>query len=165
MTAMQENGDLLGRVLRLYAIYARACDNSNELGLRDLMVEDVRLSRGDSTFEGIEAVLTEYRGGFSARLLSSHHLIVNVLADRGDDGVTRAQAYFTAVVTKPNRSWMYVGQYDDEIRDVEGALRFAHKRISVDTVLELPAPLADGPAVDAGGGRRSAERESGHGDA
>jgi hypothetical protein len=65
-------------------------------------------------------------------------VITNVLADhRGEEIVTHA--YFEATFLETERTRVTFGIYDDLHVEVDGELKIAHKVITVQRTLELPA--------------------------
>lgn len=130
---------LAGRSAQLYYAYARAVDDGDLEALRAMVVDDVRITRGDGpTEEGVEAFLDVYRAHNALGIPVCKHVVTNVQAVRdGDDIVTHA--YFQATLLEEERTRIAIGAYDDVHREVDGELRLAHKVITVQRALELPA--------------------------
>ena len=56
------------------------------------------------------------------------------------DGDVRALAYFEATMFDAGaRTRLVIGQYHDSMREVDGQLRFSHKRIRVERVVAIPS--------------------------
>jgi len=137
---MTTDSDLLGaRSARLYYRYGRAVDEGDLDELRAIVTGDVRITRGDQPTEhGVEAFLDVYRAHNAKKIPVCRHLVMNVLADRrGEEIVTHA--YFEATFLEPERTRVIFGIYDDLHVELDGELRIAHKVITVQRTLELPA--------------------------
>jgi hypothetical protein len=60
------------------------------------------------------------------------------------DGTMRARAYFQAVMFDPGeQTRLVIGQYSDSMREVDGELRFTHKRITVERVVTIASGTAE----------------------
>jgi hypothetical protein len=104
----------------------------------------VLLTRADGTRHGIEAFLDLYRGFAAAPVLGSKHAITNVQAVPEPDGTVRARAYFQAAMFDPGeQTRLVIGQYSDSMREVDGELRFTHKRITVERVVTIASGTAE----------------------
>jgi SnoaL-like protein len=126
----------------LYA-YARAVDEGDIEALRALAMPDVLLTRSDGTKQGIEAFLDLYRAFAASPVQGSKHAITNVQAYPEPDGGVRALSYFQAIMFDPGeQTRLVIGQYSDSLREVEGQLRFSHKRITIERVVAIPAGVA-----------------------
>jgi 3-phenylpropionate/cinnamic acid dioxygenase small subunit len=135
---------LSARAAQLLYAYARAVDEGDIEALRGLAVPDVLLTRSDGTRHGIEAFLDLYRGFAAAPVLGSKHAITNVQAVSEPDGSVRALAYFQAVMFDPGeQTRLVIGQYSDSMREVDGQLRFTHKRIMVERVVTIASGTAE----------------------
>jgi hypothetical protein len=56
----------------------------------------------------------------------------------------RALAYFQAVMFDPGeQTRLVIGQYSDSMREVDGQLRFTHKRIMVERVVTIASGTAE----------------------
>lgn len=126
------------RVSALYTRYARAVDDEDIDALRSLVTDDVAITRGAETEEGVEAFLRVYRAHFDNQIPLCQHAISNVSVGPSRRGL-RSQAYFRALFFESERTRFVVGRYDDNLIDVDGALLVAHKRNVVQRVVELPA--------------------------
>lgn len=130
---------LAARSAQLYYAYARAVDAGDLDALRAMVTEDVRITRGaHPTEQGVEAFLDVYRAHNAMQIPVCQHVVTNVQVERqGDDVVTHA--YFRATMLEEAGTRVIFGFYDDVHREVDGKLRLAHKQITVQRVLELPA--------------------------
>jgi hypothetical protein len=136
--------DLSARAAQLLSAYARAVDEGDIETLRQLAVPDVLLTRADGTRQGIEAFLDLYRGFAACPVLGSKHAITNVQAVPEPDGSVRALAYFQAAMFDPGeQTRLVIGQYSDSMREVDGQLRFIHKRITVERVVTIASGTAE----------------------
>lgn len=131
---------LLGaRSASLYARYALAVDAGDLGALRAMVTDDVGVTRGDlPPTSGVEAFLDVYRAHVALRIPACRHVVTNVLAERAGD-LIRTSAYFQATMFEEQRTRVVTGTYADDHVDRGGELLIAHKRISVDRVLHLPA--------------------------
>lgn len=131
---------LLGaRSARLYARYALAVDAGDLGALRAMVTDDVGVTRGElPPTSGVEAFLDVYRAHVALRIPICRHAITNVLAERAGD-LIRTSAYFQATMFEEQRTRVVTGTYADDHVERGGELLIAHKRISVDRVLHLPA--------------------------
>jgi hypothetical protein len=145
---------LSARAAQVLYAYARAVDEGDIEALRGLAVTDVSLTRSDGTTQGIEAFLDLYRAFAASPVRGSKHAITNVQAFPEPDGDVRALAYFHATMFDPGaQTRLVIGQYSDSMREVDGQLRFSHKRIKVERVVAIPAgteEYAGVPPVSAG---------------
>ena len=129
---------LSARAAQVLYAYARAVDQGDIEALRGLAVPDVLLTRSDGTKQGIEAFLDLYRAFAASPVQGSKHAILNVQAFHEPDGDVRALCYFQAAMFDPGaQTRLVVGQYSDSLREVDGQLRFSHKRIKVERVVEI----------------------------
>ena len=129
---------LSARAAQVLYAYARAVDEGDIEALRRLAVPDVLLTRSDGTKQGIEAFLDLYRAFAASPVQGSQHSIINVQAFPEPDGDVRALSYFQATMFDPGaQTRLVVGQYSDSLREVDGQLRFSHKRIKVERVVEI----------------------------
>jgi len=129
---------LSARAAQVLYAYARAVDEGDIEALRRLAVPDVLLTRSDGTKQGIEAFLDLYRAFAASAVQGSQHAIINVQAFPEPDGDVRALSYFQATMFDPGaQTRLVVGQYSDSLREVDGQLRFSHKRIKVERVVEI----------------------------
>ena len=129
---------LSARAAQVLYAYARAVDEGDIEALRRLAVPDVLLTRSDGTKQGIEAFLDLYRAFAASPVQGSQHAIINVQAFPEPDGDVRALSYFQATMFDPGaQTRLVVGQYSDSLREVDGQLRFSHKRIKVERVVEI----------------------------
>jgi hypothetical protein len=138
---MTDHNDDLGvlgaRSARVYHRYARAVDEGDLDTLREIVTDDIKITRGDHpTEDGVEAFLDVYRAHNALNIPVCKHVVTNVLAERdGDDIVTHA--YFEATMFEEEQTRVIVGVYDDVHREVDGELKLAHKRIRVQRTLYL----------------------------
>ena len=127
------------RSARLYARYARAVDAGDLGALRAMVTDDVGVTRGDlPTTSGVEAFLDVYRAHVAQGIPVCRHVVTNVLAEPAGE-LIRTSAYFQATMFEEQRTRVVTGTYADDHVDRDGELLIAHKRISVDRVLYLPA--------------------------
>ena len=127
------------RSARLYALYAQAVDRGDLEALRAMVTDDVGVTRGDLPPEsGVEAFLDVYRAHNAMRIPVCRHVVTNVLAERAGDEV-RTSADFQATMFEEGRTRVVTGTYADDHVERDGELVIAHKRISVDRVVHLPA--------------------------
>jgi hypothetical protein len=146
---------LSARAAQVLYAYARAVDQGDIEALRGLAVPDVLLTRSDGTKQGIEAFLDLYRAFAASPVQGSQHAIINVQAFPEPDGDVRALSYFQATMFDPGaQTRLVMGQYSDSLREVDGQLRFSHKRITVERVVRIAsgtkeyagvAPASAGP--------------------
>jgi len=145
---------LSARAAQLLYAYARAVDEGDIEALRALALPDVFLTRSGGTKQGIEVFLDLYRAFAASPVLGSKHAITNVQAFPEPDGDVRALSYFHATMFDPGKQTrLVIGQYSDSLREVDGQLRFSHKRITVERVVAIPAgtsEYAGVPPVPAG---------------
>jgi 3-phenylpropionate/cinnamic acid dioxygenase small subunit len=126
----------------LYA-YARAVDSGDLDTLEAIAHEDVALTRFDGTKHGRAAFLDLYRGFRDSDKQGSQHVVSNVQAFPEDGGQVRIHAYFQATMFEAGGTRVVIGRYEDSLRDDGDGLRFAHKRITVERVVELAASSSD----------------------
>ena len=151
---------LSARAAQVLYAYARAVDEGDIEALRALALPDVFLTRSDGTTKrGIEVFLDLYRAFAASPVLGSKHAITNVQAFAEPDGDVRALSYVHAAMFDPDtpdqttQTRLVIGQYSDSLREVDGQLRFSHKRITVERVVAIPAgtqEYAGVPPVPAG---------------
>lgn len=136
---MSNEGDvtLTARCERLYRRYARAVDRGDLEALRPMCLEDVLLTRGDATLNGIGALIDAYQAHVGPDMPLARHHVSNVVAETVASGIS-AQAYFQAWFYEETRTRVVSGSYDDRLVDHDGILRFAHKVNVVERVLVLP---------------------------
>lgn len=142
LTGTDVDGAMLAaRSAQLYYAYAQAVDEGDLDALRTMVTDDVLVTRGDHpTEQGVEAFLDVYRAHNAMEIPVCKHVVTNVQAvPRGEEIVTHA--YFQATMLEEERTRVVIGYYDDVHREVGGELRLAHKRITVERVLELPASV------------------------
>lgn len=139
----QEQVLLEGRVRALYARYAEAVDAGDIAALRAQVVEDVVITRPGEQSEGVEAFLDVYRQVVAQGVPLAQHAVTNVVAERDGDRI-EARACFRALFFDADGTRLVVGRYVDDLVDVAGELRFAHKRNHVQRVLTLPAATVVG---------------------
>jgi 3-phenylpropionate/cinnamic acid dioxygenase small subunit len=137
-----DNAVLAARSAQLYYTYARAVDDGDLAALRAIVTDDIKTSRGTNpTVDGVEAFLDVYRAHNDLRIPVCQHVVTNILARReGADIVTHA--YFQATFLEAAKTRVVIGYYDDVHREVGNELRLAHKKITVQRTLELPASSA-----------------------
>jgi len=131
--------NLGARSARLYYLYARAVDEGDLGTLRALVTDDIKITRGaHPTEHGVEAFLDVYRAHNALGIPVCKHVVTNVLAEElGEDVVTHA--YFAATMLEEDKTRVVIGVYDDVHREVAGELKLAHKKITVQRQLVLPA--------------------------
>jgi hypothetical protein len=137
-----DNAVLAARSAQLYYTYARAVDEGDLDTLRAIATDDIKTSRGTNpTVDGVEAFLDVYRAHNDLHVPVCKHVVTNIVACReGADIVTHA--YFQATFLEAERTRIIIGLYDDVHREVGDELRLAHKKITVQRTLELPASSA-----------------------
>ncbi|MFH5821852.1 nuclear transport factor 2 family protein [Georgenia sp. AZ-5] len=129
---------------QLLHTYARLVDAQDLDGLATITHPDVVLTRHDGTREGREAFLDLYRQFAASDVHRSQHMVTNVVATRGADGVVHVASTFLAFTEHDaggaRLTW---GRYDDDMVEHEGRWVFAAKRIRIArTVLVDEAMLA-----------------------
>jgi hypothetical protein len=130
---------LSARAAQVLYAYARAVDEGDIEVLRGLALPDVLLTRSDGTKQGIEAFLDLYRAFAASPVQGSKHAITNVQAYPEGNGDVRALSYFQATMFDPDgQNRLVTGQYSDSMREVDGQLRFSHKRITIERVVAIP---------------------------
>ena len=128
------------RSARVYYTYARAVDEGDLDTLRAMVTDDIRITRGQNpTEDGVEAFLDVYRAHNAMGIPVCKHVVTNVLAEPGEDGDIVTHAYFEATMLEEEGTRVVIGVYDDVHREVDGELKLAHKRITVQRLLTLPA--------------------------
>jgi hypothetical protein len=133
-----DNAILGARSARLYNLYARAVDEGDLDTLRTITTPDVKITRGQHpTEQGVEAFLDVYRAHNALEIPVCKHVVTNVLAEKVGDEI-RTHAYFQATMLEAEQTRVIIGVYDDVHVEVEGELKLAHKRITVQRVLKLP---------------------------
>src|SRR4051812_15394554 len=134
-----DTATLAARSAQLYYTYARAVDEGDLDTLRSIVTDDVRITRGSNpTEQGVEAFLDVYRAHNALNIPVCKHVVTNVLARReGDEVVTHA--YFQATMLEEEQTRVVIGLYDDVHVEDGGGLKLAHKKITVQRVLRLPA--------------------------
>jgi hypothetical protein len=124
---------------RLYYTYARAVDEGDLDTLRSIVTKDVRVTRGSQpALVGVEAFLDIYRAHNALNLPVCKHVVTNIQADRRD-GVIETHAYFQATMFEEAGTRMIFGCYDDVHVEQDGKLLIAHKVITVERIVRLPA--------------------------
>ncbi|HEY3262592.1 MAG TPA: nuclear transport factor 2 family protein [Pseudonocardiaceae bacterium] len=141
------DGDLSARAAQLLYAYARAVDEGDLDTLAEIAADDVSLTRVDGTKAGKDAFVALYRAFRDSPLLGSKHVVTNVQAFPEDGGLVRARAYFEATMFDPDGTRVVIGQYSDSMRDDGDGLRFVHKRIEVERVLQLAPSSAEWTGV------------------
>jgi hypothetical protein len=135
---MGQQAEIERRVARLYAEYARAVDDGDLVTLRAMVADDVAITRGGETFPGVEEFMAVYQGVVDAGV-PCQHAVTGLLVDATSGGGLRVRAYFRALFFDAPGTRLVVGRYDDDLVEVDGHLRFAHKRNLVERVVALPA--------------------------
>ena len=137
-----DNAALAARSAQLYYTYARAVDEGDLDALRGIATDDIKTSRGTNpTVDGVEAFLDVYRAHNDLHIPVCKHVVTNIMARReGADIVTHA--YFQATFLETETTRIIIGCYDDVHREAGGELKLAHKKITVQRTLELPASSA-----------------------
>lgn len=136
---MTDTAILGARSAELYYAYARAVDEGDLDGLRAIVTDDIKITRGDNpTEDGIEKFLDVYRAHNALNVPVCQHVVTNVLAEPDGDGI-KTHAYFQATFLETERTRVVIGRYDDVHVERDGKLKLAHKKIRVDRVVVLPA--------------------------
>lgn len=139
---MTDTATLGARSAEVYYVYARAVDEGDLETLRDIVTNDVRITRGDHpTEEGVEAFLDVYRAHNALKIPVCKHVVTNVMAEQVGEEI-QTHAYFQATMLEEGETRVIIGVYDDVHVEVEGRLKLAHKKIRVERVLTLPASAA-----------------------
>ena len=140
MTATSTDTALLAaRSAQLYYTYARAVDEGDLDTLRSIVTDDVLITRGsNATEQGVEAFLDVYRAHNALNVPVCKHVVTNVLAEPDGDSI-RTHAYFQATFLEESQTRVIIGLYDDVHVEKDGGLKLAHKKITVQRVLLLPA--------------------------
>ncbi len=143
--------ELAAKAAQLLYTYARAVDEGDLDTLEQIAYEDVSLTRVDGTKHGREAFLNLYRGfRDSEDKQGSKHVITNVQAfpePGAPGGLVRAKAYFEATMFDSDGTRVVIGQYDDSMRDDGNGLKYVHKRITVERVVQLGSSTAEWTGV------------------
>jgi 3-phenylpropionate/cinnamic acid dioxygenase small subunit len=139
----EEQAILDGRVARLLYTYALAVDTGDLEALRSIAAADVQFTANAGTLTGLESFLDVYRSQFASGTEQIRHVVTNVLANRLADGQIQVQAYFEATMFEPDQTQRLIGSYHDILREVDGELKLAHKKIRVQRVLQLPTAHQD----------------------
>ncbi len=139
------------RAARLYYRYARAVDEGDLDTLRAIARPDVRMTRGAvAPTEGVEPFLDVYRAQNASVTQVCKHVVTNVTAEPPEGGTVTTHAYFQATLFDPTETRVIFGFYDD-VHLMEGDEHvLAHKKITVERVLTLPAAAATYAHVGAG---------------
>lgn len=133
-----DNAILGARSARLYNLYARAVDEGDLDTLRTITTPDVKITRGQHpTEQGVEAFLDVYRAHNALEIPVCKHVVTNVLAEKAGDEV-HTHAYFQATMLEAEQTRVIIGVYDDVHVEVDGDLKLAHKKITVQRLLKLP---------------------------
>ena len=125
------------RVGRLLFDYARAVDEHDLVALRELITDDVVITRIDGRHEGVEAFLDVYRNFAASEVDSSKHVVTNITVDAQDGGTYFARSYFEATMFVGDSTRRVFGQYADTVVEVDGVLKLAHKRITIERSVTL----------------------------
>lgn len=134
-----ENATLGVRSARLYYKYARAVDEGDLDTLRAIVTDDVKITRGEHpTEQGVEAFLDVYRAHNALQIPVCKHVVTNVLTEKVGDKI-QTHAYFQATMLEAEQTRVIIGVYDDVHVEQDGELKLAHKKITVQRVLKLPA--------------------------
>jgi len=131
------------RAARVLYEYAWAVDTGNLEALRALIADDIKITQGGHTDEGIEDFLAVYRAQNDSETEVLRHAVTNVVADRQPDGTVRARAYFEATLCDPLETKRLIGYYEDILTEVDGDLKIAHKQITVQRMIQLPQATGD----------------------
>lgn len=134
---------LESRVARHYARYAEAVDAGDIDALRSQVIDQVVITRPGEEAVGVEAYLDVYRQVIAQQIPLTQHSVTNVLAEYAGERI-HARANFRAMFFEAKTTRLVIGRYADELVDLDGTLRFAHKRNHVQRVLTLPAAATVG---------------------
>lgn len=138
MYSNENQAELSMRAATVLYQYALAVDTEDLEALRALVTEDIQITRAEGTRSGMESFLDVYRAQFSSKTEGLKHVVTNVLADRLPDGSIQMHAYFEATMFDAEETRRIIGSYQDILREVDGVLKLAHKKISVQRVIQLP---------------------------
>lgn len=138
MNSNENQTDLGTRAARVLYRYALAVDTGDLKALRAMVTEDIQITRADGIRSGTEPFLNVYRAQFASKTEGLKHVVTNVLADRLPDGSIQTHAYFEATMFEQQETKRVIGSYQDILREVDGVLKLAHKKIAVQRVLRLP---------------------------
>jgi 3-phenylpropionate/cinnamic acid dioxygenase small subunit len=134
-----DTATLAARSAQLYYTYARAVDEGDLDTLRSIVTDDVLITRGsNATEQGVEAFLDVYRAHNALNVPVCKHVVTNVLAEPNGEAI-RTHAYFQATFLEEQQTRVIIGVYDDVHVEQDGGLKLAHKKITVQRVLLLPA--------------------------
>lgn len=129
---------LFQRCADLYHTYARAVD-SGDLGLlRALVTDDVSLTRGGETEHGVDAFMAVYRAHQELSVPMTRHAICNIRVLSSGPAV-RTEAYFESIMFEPDQTRILYGLYEDVNVEDGDRLLIAHKVLTVQRVVALPA--------------------------
>ncbi len=136
---MTDTATLAACSAQLYYTYARAVDEGDLDTLRSIVTDDVLITRGSNpTEQGVKAFLDVYRAHNALNVPVCKHAVTNVVAKLDGDSI-RTHAYFQATFLEEQQTRVIIGVYDDVHVEQDGELKLAHKRITVQRVLQLPA--------------------------
>jgi hypothetical protein len=128
---------LTARCALLYNLYADAVDRNDLETLRELAMDDIRITRGGKAESGgIEAFLDIYRAHELRGFQVCQHAVTNVIASPDGD-LIRTSAYFQARLFNRQGTQILIGRYADDHVEVDGDLKIAHKDIHVHKVVEV----------------------------
>lgn len=131
------SNEVIAEAMQTLARYALALDNRDVEALVGLLADDVRLTRGDEEFEGIDAFLDAYRPFLDAPT-GARHMVTNMIVDEPAPGCATVRSRFEASVFSEAETRRIIGSYEDDLILVDGAWLFQHKRNFLEWQLQLP---------------------------
>jgi 3-phenylpropionate/cinnamic acid dioxygenase small subunit len=128
--------------------YAERIDLGDFDGVADLLAHAEVSGDGDFVRRGRDEILAMYTEGtrrYEDGTPRTKHVTTNLLVDVDDDaGTATARSYFTVLQAVPGALALQpviAGRYHDRFENVEGAWRFAGRRMIVDLVGDLSRHL------------------------
>ncbi|MEX2373109.1 MAG: nuclear transport factor 2 family protein [Dehalococcoidia bacterium] len=111
----------------LLARYNHAIDGGDAVAWAATFTSDGTFESGGRTHEGTEA-LTAFAGQFAERMAGSRHWNNNLVIE-GDGDAATMHCYLILV---RNKEVVTTARYEDTLRRVDGAWRFASRRVVPD---------------------------------
>ncbi|MEV0945158.1 nuclear transport factor 2 family protein [Rhodococcus sp. NPDC049939] len=118
--------------------YAWAVDRGDLEALRAMVIDDVKISHTGMHASGVENFLDVYRSFLDSPIEKSQHSLSNIHVSAEGDGGLLVESYFEGTMFLRETSERLFGRYSDSLVESDGDLRIAHKRITVDRVMNLP---------------------------
>jgi uncharacterized protein (TIGR02246 family) len=119
-------------ILDLFARYAHTLDSADKDGFVSTWAEDGVFDIGSQeTVRGREALRARFANP-QPEGVRNRHVTTNILID-GDGDHATANAYVTVIrVDAEGRHIRLTGVYNDNLRKIDGAWKFAHRRLTPD---------------------------------